>query len=173
MSRRLVFFRYLAYSLEVVLCLVLQGTPKLLPEFFGAKPVLLVALALSIGAIENKIPALIFGAVCGALTDLATGGTVGFFAITLTLVCYLEAHIFSTYFVPGLLPASIVSAIAVPAVLCLHFLFFTVFAGIEGFWVLFANHYISRIVQTFLATVLLYILNRFLCHEEPRFFSLK
>ncbi len=153
--------KYVIFSVEFIALLILQGTPKLMPELFGSKPLLVVALALSIGALENKIPALIFGAVCGAFADVATGGYVGYFAIVLTLICYLEAHIFSTYLVPRLLPTIIVSAVAVPAIICLYFLLFLVLGGISNSGVLFVTHYISRIVQTFSATVLLYIINRF------------
>ena len=45
-SNNRAFFKYFAFSLEVILLAVLQSTPKLLPELFGAKPFLLFALAL-------------------------------------------------------------------------------------------------------------------------------
>ena len=67
MKIKLSFFRYLAYALEILIFCVLQDTPKLMPEIFGAKPLLLAALALSIAAFENKIPSLVFGALCGIL----------------------------------------------------------------------------------------------------------
>ena len=43
MRRRshLVFFRYLAYSLEILVLFLLQQTPYLIPELWGIRPVLL------------------------------------------------------------------------------------------------------------------------------------
>lgn len=160
MNKNLTFFKYFAYSLEIILLSVLQSTPNLLPEFFGSKPLLLVPLALVIASKEDKIPALIFGAVCGLVTDLATGGVIGFFAISLTLVCYFEAHIFSTYFASNLLTTLLVSVVAIPLMICLYFLIFKVIVGVPDSSILFVNHYISRIVYTFIMILPLYFLVR-------------
>lgn len=162
MNKNLTFFKYFAYSLEIILLSVLQSTPNLLPEFFGSKPLLLVPLALVIASKEDKIPALIFGAVCGLVTDLATGGVIGFFAISLTLVCYFEAHIFSTYFASNLLTTLLVSVVAIPLMICLYFLIFKVIVGVPDSSILFVNHYISRIVYTFIMILPLYFLVRVL-----------
>lgn len=156
------FFLYFAYSLEILILYVLQGTPNLIPEILGSKPLLLIPAALSIAGKENKIPSLIFGAVCGVLTDIATGGSIGFFAILLTVICYAEAHIFKTYFSPNFISVSIISVIAVPVLIGLYFLIFTVFSGVPDSKVLFVNHYISRIIYTFVMIFPLYFLNGFL-----------
>ena len=162
MNRNLTFFRYFAYSILIILFLVLQSTPNLMPEIFGSKPLLLVATALCIASKEDKIPSLIFGAVCGVLTDIATGGSIGFFAFLLTLICYAEAHIFSTYFASNIISVLIVGIITVPVLVFLYFSVLTIFAGISDYWVHFANHYISRIIYTFLMIIPIYFLNSFL-----------
>lgn len=162
MNNKLTFFKYFAYSLEIILLSVLQSTPNFLPEFFGSKPLLLVPLALVIASKEDKIPALIFGAVCGLITDLATGGIIGFFAISLTLICYFESHIFSTYFTSNILTALIVSVIVIPLLICLYFLIFKVMVGVPDSSILFVNHYISRIIYTFVMVLPLYFLNDFI-----------
>ena len=157
--RNLSFFRYFAYSLLIIIFTVLQGTPKLLPEICGGKPLILLCLAISISSVEEKIPSLIFGAVCGAVTDISTGGAIGFFAILLTLLCYFEAHIFSTYFISGFLQTTVFALLAVPIVIGLYFLIFK--TGIPDSGVLFVNHYISRILYTFVMTVPTYVIIRF------------
>ena len=162
MKRKLLFFRYFAYSLEIILLYVLQSTPNLMPEIFGSKPVLLVAVALSIASREDKIPSLIFGAVCGIFADTATGGGVGFFAIALTLVCYFEAYLYSVYFVPTILTVMIISVVVIPLLISVYFLLFRVFAGVPDSGTLFVNHYISRIIYTLITVVPLYFLNGFL-----------
>ena len=162
MNRNLTFFRYFAYSILIILLLVLQSTPNLMPEIFGSKPLLLVATALCIASKEDKIPSLIFGAVCGVLTDIATGGSIGFFAFLLTLICYAEAHIFSTYFASNIISVMIVVVITVPILIFFYFLIFIAFAGVPNCWIHFANHYISRIVYTFLMIIPLHYLYGFL-----------
>ncbi len=155
------FFRYFAYSLEILICYILQGTPKLIPEIFGSRPLLLIPIAIAIASKENEIPSLIFGAVCGVFTDIATGGNIGFFSILMTLICYFEANILKTYFVSNFRTVLIISAITVPLIICLYFLVFTVIAGIENPVFLFVNHYISRIVYTLVMIIPFYFLNKF------------
>ena len=162
MKKKLLFFRYFANLHEIILLYILQSTPKLMPEIFGSKPILLVAVALSIASREDKIPSLIFGAVCGALADTATGGGIGFFAITLTLICYFEAHLYSVYFVPTILTVMIISAVVIPLLISVYFLLFKLLAGVPDSGTLFVNHYISRIIYTLITVVPLYFLNGFL-----------
>lgn len=162
MNKKLSFFRYFAYSLLIILLLVLQSTPKLFPEVFGSKPLLLVVFSLCIASKEDKIPSIIFGAVCGMFTDIATGGNIGFFAILLTLICYAEAHIFSTYFKSSLVSVLIVGIIAIPFLIFSYFLIFTVFAGVSDCWIYFVNHYISRIIYTFMMIIPLFYAHGFL-----------
>ena len=162
MKKHLAFFRYFAYSVEIILLIVLQSTPKLMPELFGSKPLLLVPLALVIASRENQIPSLIFGAVCGILTDAVSGGFVGYFAIILTVLCYIESYLFSSFFNTGILTVTITAAIIVPILICLYFLIFCVISGIPDCIILFVNHYISRIIYTFAMIFPLYFINLFL-----------
>lgn len=155
------FFRYLAYALEILIFYVLQGTPNLIPEFFGSKPLLLIPVAITIAARENKIPSLIFGAVCGLLTDIGGSGGVGFFAILLTVLCYFEAHIFESVFVPSFLTVMIFSLGASVGLIGLYFLIFVVLSGTGELGYLFVHHYISRIVYTFVMTIPFYFINKF------------
>lgn len=156
------FFRYFAYTLEILIFYVLQGTPNLVPELFGSKPLLLIPIALTIASRERVVPSLVFGAACGVLTDIGSGSSVGFFAITLTLVCFAEVSIYENYLVPSFLTVSIISVISVPCIIGMYFLLFRFFAGIEECGYLFVHHYISRIVYTLLMTIPLYYLNRLL-----------
>ena len=75
--QNLKFFRYLAYSIEILVFFVLGSTPSLFPEIFGATPCLLVALAITIAVFESEVPAMIFGVICGALTDLGFSNSIG------------------------------------------------------------------------------------------------
>ncbi|HCA04447.1 MAG TPA: hypothetical protein DEO32_00965 [Ruminococcaceae bacterium] len=154
------FFKYLAYALELVLLAVLQSTPRLLPEIFGAKPFLLLALALSVTAFEDFIPSIIFAALCGIISDLNSGGTVGYFAVTLTIVCAVIHYFRGTYLNATMFTFIITSLAGAAAVLILYFIIFRAFGG--GSWELFLSRYISRVILTLLASVILYIINGFI-----------
>ena len=162
MKSKRVFFRYFAFALEIILLWVLQSTPKLMPEVFGSKPLLLLASALSFSVFEEPAPAIILGAVCGALCDLSSGGTVGWFAVAMTLVCFAQAGLLGTYLNRNFITSSLLSLGSVAAVTGLYFVFFRLFAGVADCGQLFVEHYLSRIVYTYLCFFPLYLLNGFL-----------
>ena len=45
---RLKYLRYFAYTIEILVFFMVQETPGLVPDLFGARPVLLIPVALSI-----------------------------------------------------------------------------------------------------------------------------
>lgn len=154
--------RHCAFALEAVLLWVLQSTPKLFPELWGAKPFFLLAMALTVSACAEPVPAIIWGAVCGALADFSAGGTIGWFAVSFTLVCFAQASLLGTYLNRNLLTGCVLSAGAVVLVLGLYFVFFRLFAGVPEAGVLFVSRYLMRMALTWLCFFPLYALNRFL-----------
>lgn len=162
MNSRHPILRGLYFALEILLLWLLQSTPRLLPELFGAKPVLLLALALSVSVCVAPAPAVIWGAVCGAAADFASGGTIGYFAVTVALVCFAQASVLGTYFNRNWFTSAVLSFGSVAAVLGLHFVLQWLFGGVPDGGVLFLRHYVPRMAYTAAAFVPLYILNRFL-----------
>lgn len=153
---------YAAVGLQILILYVIQDTPNLFPEIFGSKPLFLLPLALSVAVIADETPSTIVGAVCGAFTDLGSSGNIGFFAVSLTVVCFLISYAFRNRLLLRFITAFMLSALAIAVVICLYFLFFFVFKGIEDCFVYFVNHYISRIVITSFIFVPLWFLNGFL-----------
>ena len=154
------FLRYLVLSLEIILLWLLQSTPKLLPELFGAKPFLLLAAALSFSVTVDVVPAIVLGAVCGVLADISAGGTVGFFAVAVTLACYGQARVVGTYFNRHALTCSVFSLGSTAVILLLYFLLFKAFAGAPDSGLLLTAHYLPRMLYTALTFFPLYFLNR-------------
>ena len=153
---------YAAVGLQVLILYVIQGTPNLFPEIFGSKPLFLLPLALSVAVIADETPSAIIGAVCGGFTDLGFSGNIGFYAITLTIVCFLISYAFRNKILPRFITAFLLSSLAIAAVICLYFLFFFVLKGVEESSVYIVNHYISRIVTSCVMFVPLWFLNGFL-----------
>lgn len=156
-----VFLRRFGLGLLVLVMFVLQASCAVLPEIFGSRPLLLPALAFAVALNEDKVPSLIFGAVCGALTDLASDGTIGYFAVVLTLICYFESHIFSNILVPNFVSAFLFAAAATAVSVGGYFLIFRLAASAESWHILFLNHYISRIIYSAAVFVPIYFLVRF------------
>lgn len=155
------FFRYLAYSIEILVLFVLGATPSLLPQIYNATPCILVALAITIAVFESEIPAMFFGVACGVLTDLGFSNSIGTFTISLAIVCFILGFCANNFIAANFLNVMITSVIVITALLSLHFLFVVVIKAYDNTGSYFVNHYISRIVQTIICTAILYFANKF------------
>ena len=156
------FFRYLAYIIELILMFVLGTTPGLLPELFGAKPALLVCVALTIAVFEREIPAMIFGMLAGILTDLGYSNSVGLFTISLTVICFIVGYAANNLIVAKFFNYLLYAAVTVGLLFMLYFLVRFVIPGTEEMWSYFTAHILSRMVQTFVFSIPFYIINRFI-----------
>lgn len=167
MKNRRRTIRCLLYAAELLILSLLSGTPFLLPEVFGGKPLLLLAAALGFAAAEEETAALILGAVCGALTDLLSYGGVGYYAIALTLVCFALSRLFATRLRANWLTLAVLSLAAVPLLIGVYFVLFRLTADIPDPGTLFVGHYLSRMALTWLFAVPLYVLNRLIVRGFP------
>lgn len=155
--------RYISYGLELLLALILQNTPFLLPEVFGGRPVLLVAVALTVAMFEPSCTAAMWvGVAAGLLADYGYSGAIGFFALMLAVLCYFSNIIMNDYIKTNLLTAMLVSAVCIILIFGLHFLFFYVLFGYTDTGYFFVNHYLSRMIYTAAFVPVFFALNRFL-----------
>lgn len=162
MTERFKFLRYIAYTVEIILVYVLSGIPGFLPSISGTKPVLLLAVALTIAVFENEITAMLFGLVCGALCDIGVGDRIGYYAIALTILCFFFGYCTSNFFVTNFANAMAMGGIAVFALLCLYFLFFCVGTNTPSAGTHFLRHYLVRIIYTAVFLPLFFLLNKLL-----------
>jgi len=159
--KKMTFFRYLCYSIEIILLFILGSTPQLFPEIFGSKPCFLLALALAIAVFEHELPAMFFGLSCGVLTDIGYSNSIGTFTIGLTIVCFIIGFCANNFVTANFLNVMLTATVVIASLLSLHFLFSYVVAGYAYAGVYYVNHYISRIVLTIVCIVPLYFINRF------------
>ena len=152
--------RYLAYAMEIAAMYALGNTPNLLPEIFGAKPTLLLCVALTAAIFEKEIPAMVIGAVCGVLIDLGYSNSIGVFTIALTVLCFIVGYAANNLIMATILNFLIYSFLSVGGLFMLYFLVQFVWAGVEDCWTYFTDHMISRMAQTFVCSIVFYFLNR-------------
>lgn len=163
-ERSTAFFRYLAYAMEIVLLYVLGSTPGLLPELFGAKPTLLLCVALTAAIFEREIPAMIIGIVCGVLIDLGYSNGVGLFTIGLAIICFIVGYAANNLVVAKFTTFLLYALVATGGLFMLYFLFHIVWAGVDDCWGYFREHLLSRMVQTFILSVPIFFVNKFIYH---------
>ena len=153
------FFKYILYFVEAVFAFALQATPYLLPDIFGEKAVILIPLALSVSFAEDESFAVIFGVFCGLLADFAFQGSIGFFAVSLTIICYIIS-VLSGYIKVTFLSKLTVNCIAVLLILILHFVLYFAFSGYNGIMQFFFTHYMIRILYTLIFIPLFLLINK-------------
>ena len=156
------FFRYLAYVIEIIVAFVLATTPHLLPELFGAKPVLTVCVALTAAIFEREIPAMIIGMVSGMMADIAYTDSIGLFTITLTIICFIVGYAANNLIMATFPNFLLYAAIAVGAIFMLYYLIAFVIPGTDDNWTYFTKHLVSRMVQTYICSIPFYFLNKFI-----------
>lgn len=152
--------RYVAYAIEALVVFVLQETPGLLPQLFGARPVLLIPVALAIAMFEPEIPAMAFGLACGLLIDFGFGRLLGFHALLLAVLCYVVSLITANLFQNNFLTAMLLSAILTAALTVLQWFFFFVLYGYRYPLYALTAHYLPMFVYTVLFMPLIYYFNR-------------
>lgn len=162
MMKNMKFFRYLAFSLEMILLFILGTTPNVMPEIFGSTPCLLLSLAMAIAVFEAEVPAMFFGLLSGLLTDIGFSNSVGIFTVSMTIVCFTLGFCANNIITIKFWNVMLISALVISAVLSLHFVFEYVIRGYSDMGVYFVNHYISRIVQTILCVIPLFFVNKFI-----------
>ncbi len=159
---RIHFIKYTAFSLELVLCFVLQSLPGFRLEVFGGTPVLLLPLVMTIAVYEREIPAIVFGVAGGLLADGGYSGPMGYYAITMAILCYVVSILMEQYIRTSLLTVMLVGTVSLPLVMFGQFVFFYVAMGYGNVWEYFFAHILSRIVYTWAMIPLFYALNRFI-----------
>ncbi len=160
MDGKLKFLRYVAYALEIVILYVVSGIPNFMPSLFGAKPMLLLPVALTIAVLENEVPAMFLGMTCGILIDTGADARIGYYTFLLTVLCFVLGYCQRNFFITNFLNATIIGVLSVFGLLCLHFLLFCVFKGTEDLGQVFLKHYLVRFLYTIIFLPPLYWFNR-------------
>lgn len=157
---RLKLIRFLGYAIEILAVFVIQETPGLLPELFGARPVLLIPTALSIAMFEGETASMAFGLAAGLLMDFGYGSVLGFHAAMFAVACYLisriTANLFQTNFVTAILIAAVTTALAV----LLQWTCFFVFSGYAYPFYALVNHYLPIFGYSVIFMPIAYYFNR-------------
>ena len=156
------FFRYLSYALELIAMFVLTATPGLMPELFGAKPVLTVCVALTVAVYEREIPAMIFGMIAGILPDIGYSSSIGVFTIALTVICFIVGYAANNLIVAKFLNFLLYAAVVIGILFMLYFWIWFLIPQVGDAWGYFTAHIVSRMVQTFLYSIPFYFINRFI-----------
>ena len=148
--------RFIAYTILIIFCFLLQSTVFRSFAFAGIVPNLLIVVTASLGFMRGERTGLIVGLFCGLLIDTFFGDAIGLYAMIYMYIGYLNGK-FSGIFYP--------ENIKLPMILILFSnLFYGIFTymllfmmrGRFNFEFYFKNIIFPEIIYTILVTLILY-----------------
>lgn len=159
-------------ALIILICFILQSTVFRALDFGGIVPNLMIILTSAFGFMRGEKTGTIIGFVCGLLSDIFFGEVLGFYALILMYIGYLNGK-FSRIFYPEdiKLPAAlIIISDFIYGFICYVLLF--LMRGRLQFGYYFMNIILPEIVYTLVSTIILYplilLIDRWLEKGERR-----
>lgn len=114
--------KWILYALLLMLCYAVQTTQGLTIPFFGARPILIVSIMISVSFLEAELPAAVFAFFCGLLMDYAVGTVLGYFAFFFVITAVVVSFVTHSMALMNLYSFAITSGIALLSVSHLDFL---------------------------------------------------
>lgn len=153
-------FRFVVYTIQLILLYVFEGTPIFNLKFFNVTPSLLIPAFITICIFERKFAAIGFGILTGFLLDLSIGNILGPQILIFGLLGYLIGFIVNYFFQSDILAAVVISVLTIPITLILNFFLKSHFQGFEFNMYSFYNYVLPNILYTFLFTFFIFLINR-------------
>ena len=147
-------------ALLVLLTAIFQNTRGALPVFGNARAMPLVVLVAVLGLFERSLAGLFFGAFAGALWDMASADTDGFFTLLLCVFGFLSGILSSFVLRNNIFSALLLSGASTALCLLFHWLGFVYVKGYDPSAALLLGNYLPSFIYTVLFTFIYYYLVR-------------
>ena len=151
--------RYVTYVIELIILFMLQETPGILPPIFGVRPLLTLALAVTVSLIEPELFSMGFGVLVGITMDLGVGLPLGTCGVILAIACSGISALAKRKIHVTLGSAIITAVWCLAVLMAVLWLCDYVFMGYSQIYIALINHYVPVYVYTILVMPLVYILN--------------
>ena len=122
------YIRFGLYALIIGVVALVQNSPYVLPEIFGARALILLPLVVSIAMFEREIAAAVFGAVAGILWDICSVKD-GFNSIVLLLICAVCSLLIIRLMRNNILTALVLGAGSIVSYTIIYLIFNLFFSG--------------------------------------------
>lgn len=167
--------KYICYCVMILLADLLQNTPGLFVEIFGARCFLLLPLTIMISIDEDPLSAAFLGLFAGLLWDVAGSVHLGFNCIYIAVICFLSAALVTYIARNTFITNIIVTAFWIILYCLLYWLFFIIIRGVPGAQSTIFTFYIPCAVYTVALTPVIWLvlkpLKSKLNHEKDHNFS--
>lgn len=122
------YIRFGIYVLLIGFVALMQNSPYVIPEIFGARAFVLLPLLVSISMFEREIAAAVLGAFAGVLWDV-TSAKDGFNAVTLLIICAVCSLLIIRLMRNNILTALVLGAGAVATYCTVYVIINLLFSG--------------------------------------------
>lgn len=154
------FFRYFAYTLEMIVLFILERTQNAIPEVFGEKPTLVILVVLMIAFFEGESAGLIFGLLAGILLDSAINTQLSYLTMLMAIIGYIVGFISRNVISVNFTTTMLVSTASTVLIYMIIFVANYALKGYGQLWYVFWRHYLLRAIYSLIVLPLVYYLNR-------------
>lgn len=152
--------KYFCCCLIILLADLLQNTPGLFPEIFGARCFLLLPVSVILAMGENVMAGSLLGLFAGLLWDLTSAVHMGFNCIFIAVICFLSSALV-TYIARDTFITNMISSAAAIILYCfIYWLFFIIIKGVDGGELTLFSFYIPCALYTAVLTPVLWLILR-------------
>lgn len=153
-------FRYFAYTLEIIVFFIIERTPRLVPEIFGEKAIIIVPILFMIALFEGEKAGIFFGVFIGLLIEANVSYNFGFFMIVLGILGYVVGLISKDVINVNFPTAMMVSSMGLLVFFIFSFFYYSSLESFQDAFYIFWRHYLLKIAFSNLTLPLVYYLNR-------------
>lgn len=129
-EKKRLIIRRVIFAVLLIFCAVIQNTPGLLPEPFGAHQLAVTVMVVCIAMFERETAGMLLGLLAGVVLDV-TGGTQGINAILLTVVGLVCGMLVNNMIRNNIVTALIFSALALLVHTFVYWIVFVAAAGVH------------------------------------------
>lgn len=154
------FFRYFAYTLEMIVLFILERTQNAIPEIFGEKPTFVILVVSMIALFEGESAGLIFGLLAGILLDSAISAQLSYLTVIVAIIGYIVGFISRNVINVNFTTAVLVSTASTVLICMIIFVTNYALKSYGQLWYVFWRHYLSRVLYSLIVLPLIYYVNR-------------
>ena len=150
----------MAYGLEIIIFYILGQTHALVPEIFGAKPLLILPILVMIAIFEGELTAFCFGIFAGVLLDVSFSWQLGFYTIISPVFGYLIGLASRNSAKSTIVYTIYVSTVTLFSIYSLHFFVHFIIGGYSEKLYAYFYHYLPNFLYTLATCPIFYYINR-------------
>ncbi len=162
------YVRYTVLAVTMLLSFVISSTPRVLPDFFGCYPIVLIPFVAAVALFEREITAGYFGLFAGMLIDLYSVNGGIFSTVTLCIIAFGAGLLARHFFVGNFYSALSLTAGIAFLHQTVYWVIYYLFAGKETVFYAYYRQILPTILYSVVFIVIFYPLVKWICIKHSQ-----